>query len=234
MAEVELSAVTHTYLGKEVPALKDVSLTITAGITGVIGPNGAGKSTLFRLIAGVQEPHKGTVLIDGKSPRAYLAQHLIGLQPEAPAFQSELTVGEFLTGIARLARSEPLFPFGTHELRKVQLGRLSLGQKRRVELAAALAGDAQVLLLDEPTNGLDPFAVLSFRDAVTAARSGNRTIIVASHHLDELQRIVDHVVLLNQGTVIVNCSTAEVVQQHGSFDELFQNLAATPDYVQEV
>jgi len=227
MAEVRLSGATHRYPGRHQPALADVSLAIGPGITGIIGPNGAGKSTLFRLIAGVQEPDSGSVLIDGRKPRSYLSQHAIGLQPEAPAFQEELTVDEFLTGLARLARSEPHFPFGTDELRTVRLGQLSLGQKRRVELAAALAGNTELILLDEPTNGLDPFAVIAFRDAVVASRVGNRTIIIASHHLDELQRIVDHVVLLNQGKVDLSCSTSEVVQQYGSFDGLFREMAAT-------
>lgn len=233
MAEVRLSAVSYRYAGRDRPALNDVSLAIGPGITGIIGPNGAGKSTLFRLIAGVQLPSSGTVLIDGRTPHSYLAGHVIGLQPEAPAFQEELTAGEFLTGLAALTRTEPRFPFGTDELRDLRLGQLSLGQKRRVELAAALTGDAQLLLLDEPTNGLDPFAVIAFRDAVHAARTGNRTIIINSHHLDELQRIVDHVVLLNDGRIDLSSSTSEVMDQHGSFDDLFRNLATSTTFGRE-
>jgi ABC-2 type transport system ATP-binding protein len=157
------------------PALDGVSFAVGAGVTGVIGPNGAGKSTLLRLLAGLHEPDRGTVLVNGSPPRVVRRSGKVGLIPETPIFDDYLTVEEFITGLCRLL--DLTVGRAAQQLEEIwhrPLGSLSLGQKRRVELAAALTADPDLILLDEPTNGLDPFAIAQLRETVGSLRNGTR------------------------------------------------------------
>lgn len=227
MARVHVSDVRVRYRGTKQDALRGVTFEAGDGVIGLVGPNGAGKTTLLRVLLGALEPQAGGVRLDGELPSVHRRRHGIGFLPERPAFEPWLTVAEFLTGIADLRRarspsSADLRFDGLDGLRGKRLDRLSLGEQRRVEIAAALAGSPALLLLDEPTNGLDPGGIAALREAIQAARRPGRTIVVSSHHLDELQRIADSLLFVRDGRITGRWTREEALERFGSFDALFR------------
>lgn len=215
-----------------VPALADIDLTVSSGIMGIVGANGAGKSSLLKLLLGSARTTAGSVTIDGSDPTTFRRSHGVGFIPEKPAFPAHLTVNEFLAGLRAISGAGAPTPaelalsdsFQLREIGGVRLSRLSLGQKRRVELAAALIGDPPLLLLDEPTNGLDPLAVVALRTSILACRRDGRLILISSHHLDELQRLADRVVMLDRGRLVGEWDADAVGHEAGSLEERFRSL----------
>lgn len=232
MPQVVFDGVTFRYGRGKGAALDGLTLELGPGIVGLVGPNGAGKTSFLKLLMGVFPPERGRVTIGGVSPDAYRRRHGIGFIPEQPVFPPHLTVGEFLSGLAALASGRVpdgtmdslAGAFGSDRLHDERLGEISLGQKRRVELAATLLGSPPLLLLDEPTNGLDPLAVSMLRSAVVEARRDDRLIIVSSHHLDELQRMVDRVVMIDDGRLLGIWASEEIERRAGSVHDLFHSL----------
>lgn len=220
---IEFRSVGKTYRslrGQSVPAVVDFSLTLREGeVLGLAGPNGAGKSTLIGLLLGFMPPSTGEVTIDGMAPRAYVERHGIGYLSEfvaiPPAWKTENALARFalLAGIPQRdvpARVDAVI--GQLELaehRKKLIKQLSKGNLQRVGLAQALLCDERVVILDEPTHGLDPMWTQRFRDLVGALRRPDRMILIASHNLDELQRISDRVAIIDHGRLqrVVNLRT---------------------------
>jgi ABC-2 type transport system ATP-binding protein len=224
MSSVVVDRIGYAYAGNR-RALHDVSLSAVAGITGIIGPNAAGKSTLLRLIAGFEQPAEGAITIDGEPCDHARRAGRIGMVPETSHFDEYLRVGEFLAAVAALSRrSLGVLTPGVSELYDRRLGSLSLGQRRRVEIVAALIGSPTVLLLDEPTNGLDPFAVTELRKTVLSLRAAGATVLISSHHLDELQRIADHLVLMRGGHCLGSWTRSAVLHDFGSVEALFRSV----------
>lgn len=210
-------------------ALRDVSFCVEPGIIGLVGPNGAGKSTLLRLIAGLDTPAAGHILVNGQKPDALLRNGAVGMLPETPVFDGYLRVRDFLLGIGALAQKPVEQALSASDgLLELRLDALSLGQKRRVELAAALIAEPRLLLLDEPTNGLDPFAITELRKTLTGLRGPAMHVIVSSHHLDELQRIADTIVVLRAGTCLGSWSREDILRDHGTVETLFHELLGNP------
>ena len=229
MSTIEISNVSFRYPGSRSAALEDVSFRAGPGIIGLVGPNGAGKSTLLRLMAGLESPSAGEIHVHGKAPAALAHAGAIGLIPETPLFDEYLTVNEFIGGLGALSEMDAAGALaGVATIRDSRLGALSLGQKRRVELAAATLGMPGLLLLDEPTNGLDPFAVTELRNRVIALRNDLLWIVFSSHHLDELQRIADTIIVLQAGRSLGCWSRDQVMNEHGSLEALFHDILGTP------
>jgi ABC-2 type transport system ATP-binding protein len=230
MPRIELSRLSCMYQKSPRFALQDISLGIPEGVTGIVGPNGAGKTTLLRAILGLVSPVAGQVSIDGVSPRQYLARGRIGLVPDAPAFDGFLTTAEFLEGLSALMPGTPMVsrvsPVDIRHLWDCRLDSISLGERRRVELAAALLGNPDLLLLDEPTNGLDPRAIMCLREDLLSQERPGRTTLVSSHHLDELQRVVKRVLILSDGKVMGLWEVDDAIREFGSFDAMFKSLIA--------
>lgn len=194
---------------REVRALTDLSLTLERGeVVGIAGPNGAGKSTLISLVLGFLTPTAGRVRLDGRLPRAYIEATGVGYLPELVTLPPRWTVREALVRRAvlgghgdaarrvSLAMAERL---GLEEHLRKQVRQLSKGNLQRLGLAQALLDDNDLLILDEPTHGLDPLWTQRFRDLVVSLRRPDRLILVASHNLDELERIADRVAILHLG-----------------------------------
>ena len=210
---IEFTHVGHTYrsiLGRTVRAVEDFSLTIPAGeVLGLAGPNGAGKSTLIGLMLGFLNPTSGTVTVGGSRPRRYVEQHGVGYLSELinipPGWKLEdaLTRYALLAGVPsdrlRARTAEVVEQLGLGEHRGKRVKQLSKGNLQRLGLAQALLRDERVLVLDEPTHGLDPVWTQRFRDIVQALRGSDRTIFIASHNLDELQRLADRVAIIDRG-----------------------------------
>jgi ABC-2 type transport system ATP-binding protein len=207
---VELEQVTKWYGRRKsrAAALRDVSLTVPPGsVWVVVGPNGAGKSTLLGILLGFLAPSKGLARIGGELPRHYLRDEGAGYLPERFSLPSEWRVREALRMFARLESGSPetaehavsLFGLEPHLDKRTR--ELSRGLLQRVGLAQALLARRNLIVLDEPTEGLDPLWRIRLRDAIAAARDADRTIIIASHDLAEVERVADRAVLLDGGAV---------------------------------
>lgn len=196
----------------ETLALKDLSLEIERGeVFGVAGPNGAGKTTLLGLTLGFLRPTSGTVDVAGSRPRSYVERHGVSYVPETVSIPNWWTATGALTRYAVLAgvrsphrRREVervIQQLGLEEQRGKRIKQLSKGNVQRVALAQALLGGAELVVFDEPTHGLDPIWTQRFRDIVQELRAPERTIVIASHNLDELERLSDRVAILDRGSL---------------------------------
>jgi ABC-2 type transport system ATP-binding protein len=197
-------------LGNSVKAVEEFSLMVAEGeILGIAGPNGAGKTTLIAMMLGYLRPTTGTVEINGLPARQYVERNGIGYLSELiainPKWRAETALVRYAT-LAGISRSEiqqrvsyvvDLLGLAEHRDKKVKA--LSKGNLQRLGLAQALLRDEQILVLDEPTHGLDPVWTQRFRDIVGELRRPDRTILIASHNLDELQRLADRVAIIDRG-----------------------------------
>jgi ABC-2 type transport system ATP-binding protein len=197
--QIAIESASFTYRKQPRPAIDALTCTITPGITGLIGPNGAGKTTLFRMLLGALAPDRGSIRIVGLEPDQFRRSGQMGFIPDKPVFPPALSVRDFLQGLFRLHGHPHEIPVTIASLADKRLDSLSLGEARKVELAAAACTRPAVLLLDEPTNALDPHAVLDLRNQLHELDDGNRIILIASHHLDELQRLANAVFVIDQG-----------------------------------
>jgi ABC-2 type transport system ATP-binding protein len=200
----------HPLTRKRVVALDGLDLAMQRGeVFGIAGPNGAGKSTMISLLMGFLHPTTGQVTIDGRDPRAYIEAHGIGYLTELVALPPRWKVPVALERIAVLAGvpsserrgvvTDLMERLGLTEHAAKQIRQLSKGNLQRVGLAQALLGEFAVVVLDEPTHGLDPLWTQRFRDIVESLRRPDRVILIASHNLDELERLADRVAILDKG-----------------------------------
>ncbi|MFI7642062.1 ABC transporter ATP-binding protein [Nonomuraea sp. NPDC049400] len=194
----------------DVLALDGVSLDIRAGeLVGLLGPNGAGKSTLINLFVGLRRPTSGTVELLGGSPQDPAARRGIGVTPQETGLPETLRVGEIVDFVSahfpkKAEKGELLARFGLGDLVKRQVGGLSGGQKRRLAVALAFAGDPKLVFLDEPTTGLDVEARRSLWDGVRAFHEGGGTVLLTSHYLEEIEALAERVVVVGHGRVLAD------------------------------
>ena len=208
-------------------AVSGLTARFEPGITGLVGPNGAGKSTFLRTLTGLLRPSEGALLVDGLPPEAYVASQGVAFLPEAPPLPEFLTVAEFLSGIPGGDASweaEDGDRLGLDGILSRMIGTLSLGQKKKTALRAALLSDPSLLVVDEPTNGLDPSAVRELRTLLVELGEAGRTVIVSSHHLDELQRVAQSVLFVDRGRALGHWDREAALARFGSFDTLYDHL----------
>ena len=207
-------------------ALDGVSFSIKKGeIVGFLGPNGAGKSTTMNIITGYITPTSGTVTIDGIDvfSEPMKIKKMIGFLPEQPPLYIDMTVWEYLSFVYELK--------GCKLNKKAHLGEicdlvkitdvknrliknLSKGYKQRVGIAAAIIGGPEVLIFDEPTVGLDPKQIIEIRSLLRALAK-ERTIILSTHILSEVQAVCDRIVVINAGKIIADEKTAKLSEALG-------------------
>ncbi|MEV6033368.1 ABC transporter ATP-binding protein [Nonomuraea sp. NPDC052116] len=194
----------------DVLALDRVSLDIRAGeLVGLLGPNGAGKSTLINLFVGLRRPTSGTVELLGGSPQDPIMRRGIGVTPQETGLPESLRVGEIVDFVSshfpkKADKGELLARFGIDDLAKRQVGGLSGGQKRRLAVALAFAGDPQLVFLDEPTTGLDVEARRSLWEGVRSFHEGGGTVLLTSHYLEEIEALAERVVVVGHGRVLAD------------------------------
>ena len=207
-------------------AVNGLSLNVPRGrIFGLLGPNGSGKTTLMSMLLGLVRPTAGSFTLFGQSPEGGgLDQqlHRIGALIETPSFypymsgRNNLAYFQGISGRGDSAELDSL-------LEQVGLGgrggdkfqTYSLGMKQRLGLAYTLLGDPELLVLDEPTNGMDPAGMAEVRGLIRSLASDNRTVILSSHLLNEVEQVCDSVAILSHGSLIAQGDVAELLQERG-------------------
>ncbi|HEY9776818.1 MAG TPA: ABC transporter ATP-binding protein [Planktothrix sp.] len=210
---IQVKDLAKTYNFGKVKALDGISLDIQKGeIFGLIGPNGAGKTTLMGCLLGLLWPSKGSVVIDGRSPNDLAVKSMTGFMPERPSFDKWMTITQFLTYQYMLC-GKPLKtarPVIDDALVQVQLERaawkrpirkLSRGMLQRVGLAQIIINKPKLCFLDEPTSGMDPLGMALVRELLLKWRDEGATIVLNSHHLDEVERICNRVAFIQKGSI---------------------------------
>lgn len=212
-ASLELNGVSKVFAFGD--GVREVDLTLARGeIHALVGLNGAGKSTLMRLMLGMKVPDSGTVRLDGVPfDRVPLERWMrVGHLIEYPLTYPELTTRQNLLLSARLrgltrrkaeeAGDAIIEKLNLNKFAGRRVGKLSLGNRQRVGLAAALQHEPDLIILDEPTNALDPAGVILLRNVLLERAAHGATVLVSSHHLDEVSRISHRITVINGGRII--------------------------------
>ena len=191
-------------------------------VTGFLGPNGAGKSTTMRMIAGLDEPTAGRVLVNGRDYRAASAPMAeLGILLEAKAVHTGRSARNHLlalaqtNGVSRRRVDELIDRAGLGEVAGQRVGGFSLGMGQRLGIASALLGDPQVVVLDEPVNGLDPEGVLWIRNLLKDLAAEGRTVFVSSHLMSEMALTATRLVVIGRGRLIADTTVEDFVNRAG-------------------
>lgn len=218
---IAVSDLTKTF--GAVKAVDNLSFSVEAGsVTGFLGPNGAGKTTTLRCLLGLVTPNTGKATIGGKPyAQLHVPPTMVGALLEASSFHPARTARNHLrvyctvSGIPKQRADEVLDLVGLSSAANRKVKGFSMGMRQRLGLAAALIGDPKVLILDEPANGLDPEGIVWLRGFLRHLASEGRTILVSSHVLSEVEQTVDHVVIINRGTLVRQGKLDELADHHG-------------------
>lgn len=211
-------------------AVNNVSFSVEKGnVYGLLGPNGSGKSTTLGMILNVINPTAGSWKWFGKEPDNDSLKK-IGAIIESPKFYPYLSAQKNLEIVADIKEAdyskidEKLELVGLLSRKKDKFQQYSLGMKQRLAIAGALLNDPEVLILDEPTNGLDPQGIIQIRELIIKIAEQGTTIILASHLLDEVEKVCSHVVVLNQGKMLYAGSVDQMNSSFGSIEVSASNM----------
>jgi ABC-2 type transport system ATP-binding protein len=217
-------ALTATHLGRRFGdrwAVRDIELTVRRGeVLGLLGPNGAGKTTTVRMLTALIKPSEGTATVDGfdviEQPDEVRAR--VGILTETPGLYEKLSATANLEFYGRLHRLEPavraerieryLRLFDLWDRRDDVAGTFSKGMKQKLAIARALLHDPSVVFLDEPTAALDPEAAFVVREAIETLQRAGRTIVLATHNLDEADRLCDRIAFVRGGLLRIDSPAA--------------------------
>lgn len=220
-------------------ALNNVSFEVPEGsVFGILGPNGSGKTTFLSIVLDVLKANNGNFLWFGH-PGSPEQRKKIGSLLETPNFY------HYLSAVDNLKVTQSISGRGTkedidqvlkkvklYERRKSRFKTYSLGMKQRLAIAASLLGDPKVLVLDEPTNGLDPVGIAEIRELIVELKNSGHTIIMASHLLDEVEKVCTHVAILKTGDVITTGDVNEVLQDEDMVEVSASDLSALANALQ--
>lgn len=221
---IEVSDLYKSYHGRVI--VNHVSLAIDRGeIVGLLGPNGAGKTTTFYMVVGIIKPERGQVFLDGeeigKMPMHQRARRGIGyLAQEASVFR-KMTVEDNLRAVLEMSslthqeqrdRMEDLLKeFHIDKIRDRKGYQLSGGERRRVEIARALATNPKFILLDEPFSGIDPIAISDIQNMIFDLKKKNIGILITDHNVRETLSITDRAYVMNNGEILISGTSAEIL-----------------------
>lgn len=214
----------HKQFGK-IHAVKDASFEIRKGnVYGILGPNGSGKSTTLGIILNVVNKTSGSYSWFGGSMETHDALKKVGAIIERPNFYPYMTAYDNLKLVCKIKGAplskidEKLGLVGLLERKDSKFRTFSLGMKQRLAIASALLNDPEILILDEPTNGLDPQGIHQIRDIVRLIASQGTTILLASHLLDEVEKVCSHVVVLQKGVILYTGTVNGMIAGEGFFE----------------
>jgi ABC-2 type transport system ATP-binding protein len=203
-------------------AVDDVSFTVQRGeVLGLLGPNGAGKTSVIKMLLGLVRPDAGEVMLLGRPARDPAARTGVGYLPELFRYQPWLTAAEVLALHVRLAQvrvpaaeqRDCLALVGLAERADDRVGEFSKGMQQRLGLAVALVARPELVVLDEPTSALDPIGRVDVRDLVLSLKARGVTVLLNSHLIGEVERVCDHVLILDGGRVAASGTLDELLGQ---------------------
>lgn len=214
----------HKRYGR-IQALKNISFEIQKGrVYGILGPNGSGKSTTLGIVLNVVNRTSGNYSWFGGKMQTHEALKKVGAIIERPNFYPYMTAEENLKLVCKIKGinyskiNEKLHLVGLTERKNSKFSTFSLGMKQRLAIASALLNDPEILILDEPTNGLDPQGIHQIRDIIKKIASQGTTILLASHLLDEVEKVCTHVVVLRRGEMLYSGSVDGMSANDGFFE----------------
>jgi len=213
---VETKGLTKRF-GSRITAVADLNLTVGRGeVYGFLGPNGSGKSTTLRMLLGLIRPTSGQVRVMGKKPGDPASLRKIGTLIESPAFYPYLSGRDNLQALASYAGVPPVRIQEVLEQVKLtrrakdKVKKYSMGMKQRLGVAAALLKEPELLILDEPTEGLDPKGMADVREIIRNLGRGERTVLLSSHLLGEVEQICDRVCIVQEGRMVAEARVDEL------------------------
>lgn len=205
-----------------VRAVDGLDLVLRPGETvALLGPNGAGKSSSLDLLLGLREPDRGSVTLFGGAPRAAIAAGRVGAMLQSGGLMADVKVRELVELACDVhprgrAVREVLADAGITDLAERRVDKLSGGQEQRVRFALAIAGANDLIVLDEPTTGMDVSVRRSFWASMRAQADAGRTVLFATHYLEEADSIADRVLVLHRGRLIADGTSAEIKAKAGA------------------
>jgi ABC-2 type transport system ATP-binding protein len=218
---------------KYVHAVNNVSLEIKKGnVYGILGPNGSGKSTTLGIVLNVVNKTSGTYSWFGGKVETHEALKKVGAIIERPNFYPYMTAKQNLELVCKIKNidyskvQEKLALVGLVERENSKFNTFSLGMKQRLAIASALLNDPEILILDEPTNGLDPQGIHQIRDIIRLIASQGTTILLASHLLDEVEKVCSHVLVLQKGKILYSGPVDGMSSNEGFFELQSENNEA--------
>lgn len=208
-----------------VTAIQDLSFSIDKGnVYGILGPNGSGKSTTLGIVLNVVNKTSGSFSWFNGTVSTHNALKKVGAIIERPNFYPYMTAVQNLKLVCKIKDvdiskiEEKLKIVNLWERRHSKFQTFSLGMKQRLAIASALLNDPEILILDEPTNGLDPQGIHQIRQIIKDIAAGGTTILLASHLLDEVEKVCSHVVVLRHGVKLYSGRVDEMISSHGFFE----------------
>lgn len=214
-----------------IEALQEVSFDVPNGsIFGILGPNGSGKTTLLGILTNVLNADNGFCKLFEKDITPQLRRQT-GTLLETPNFyhylsaRKNLEITAHIKGYDRSTIDEVLKRVDLYERKDSKFSTFSLGMKQRLAIAAALLGSPSVLILDEPTNGLDPNGIADIRNLIKTLAAEGKTVVMASHLLDEVEKICTHVAILKKGVLVTSGSVASVLRSDDMIELASEDLS---------
>ncbi|MEX2349496.1 MAG: ABC transporter ATP-binding protein [Flavobacteriaceae bacterium] len=214
-----------------IKAVQDLTFSIEKGnVYGILGPNGSGKSTTLGMVLNVVNKTSGSFHWFDGSDSTHNALKKVGAIIERPNFYPFMTAEQNLELVCKIKEvnrekiDEKLELVGLLDRKKSKFSTFSLGMKQRLAIASALLNDPEILILDEPTNGLDPQGIHQIREIIKKIASDGTTILLASHLLDEVEKVCSHVVILRQGKKLYSGTVDGMNASHGFFTLKSENL----------
>lgn len=218
---IQINKINFKYAGQKTPVFNDFSLSLEQNrIYGLLGKNGTGKSTLLYLISGLLRPKGGSIQtlgFESSKRRAEMLQEIFIVPEEfdLPAMSLDAYVRLY----------EPFYPKFNREVLdnclrdfelplKLKLNELSMGQKKKVYMSFALAAGTRLLLMDEPTNGLDIPSKAQFRRVVAQNMTDDRTLIISTHQVHDVEALLDHILIISQSNILMNESVADICNKY--------------------
>jgi len=219
---IHVDQVTKSY--GEIRAITDVSFSVGKGeVVGLLGPNGAGKTTTMRILCGCIGATQGRAIIDGQDVVEYPTEvkRRIGYLPENPPLYGSMTAEDYIEFAARIkgvkdvtaAVDRVINRVGLQSMRHRIIDHLSKGYRQRVGIAQALVHDPDVLVLDEPTSGLDPAQRMEIRKLLQELAEGDRTVVLSTHVLSEVESVCERVIIINKGQVVAQDRIENLVSE---------------------
>ena len=220
-------------------AVNDVSFTIKKGnVYGILGPNGSGKSTTLGMVLNVVNETSGSFSWFGGTSTTHEALKRVGAIIERPNFYPYMSAEQNLKLVCKIKEvspdkiSEKLELVGLLDRKDSKFKTYSLGMKQRLAIASALLNDPEILILDEPTNGLDPQGIHQIRGIIQKIAATGTTILLASHLLDEVEKVCTHAIILRKGHMIYSGRVDQMTASHGYFQLKTQDMDKLMSYLE--